>query len=312
MDPALLDLARSLGGVFSASDAARVGTPPRRLRTLTDRGELVRVRARAYVLAEWWRAAAPHERYRLEVLAVCRRRSGSAASHHAGLAVHRLPLVDVDLRHIDLAADVVHASGVIGVRVHPRPPGDRQVDVGGTRACSAATCIVQVAATTGLRAGVVAADTALHRGWADPPALHRAAATVAPRYGASAVAGLLDLADGRSESPGESLTRLVLRGAGLDAAPQVRIRERGGRVVARVDLLVHGVVVVEFDGAVKYDGAGGREALVREKRREDHLRRLGFEVVRLTWADLQDPARVVGWVREALARAAARRPERRG
>ena len=49
---------------------------------------------------------------------------------------------------------------------------------------------------------------------------------------------------------------------------------------------------VEFDGAVKYSGADGRQALVDEKHREDELRRLGYRVVRLTWRDLADPERV--------------------
>jgi very-short-patch-repair endonuclease len=52
-------------------------------------------------------------------------------------------------------------------------------------------------------------------------------------------------------------------------------------------------VVVEFDGAVKYQGADGRNALIREKRREDALRALGYRVVRLTWSELRRPERVL-------------------
>lgn len=64
--------------------------------------------------------------------------------------------------------------------------------------------------------------------------------------------------------------------------------------MARVDFLFREKrLIVEFDGAMKYGGAEGRAALVAEKRREDALRRLGYRVVRLTWADLRDPARVL-------------------
>jgi hypothetical protein len=52
---------------------------------------------------------------------------------------------------------------------------------------------------------------------------------------------------------------------------------------------------------VKYAGADGREALVREKRREDALRALGFRVVRLTWADLRRPERILAMLRRAAA-----------
>ena len=57
---------------------------------------------------------------------------------------------------------------------------------------------------------------------------------------------------------------------------------------------------------VKYEGADGRAALAAEKRREDRLRALGFEVVRLTWADLDHPEVVDRLVRSALDRAAGR------
>ena len=63
--------------------------------------------------------------------------------------------------------------------------------------------------------------------------------------------------------------------------------------------------MVEFDGAVKYDGAEGREALVAEKKREDRIRELGYQVVRLTWAELADPHRLLARIRSALARPAA-------
>ena len=84
------------------------------------------------------------------------------------------------------------------------------------------------------------------------------------------------------------------------------LRSRGGGFVARVDFLVHHNVVLEFDGLAKYDGAQGKDALVREKAREDAIRALGYEVVRLTWADLGDPARVARLIRQARDRALRR------
>ena len=83
-----------------------------------------------------------------------------------------------------------------------------------------------------------------------------------------------------------------------------------GVVGARVDLLVGDRVVVEFDGLVKYEGAEGRAALAAEKRREDWLRSLGYEVVRLTWADLDRPRRVdaPGALPRSSGRHGVRRP----
>jgi very-short-patch-repair endonuclease len=113
------------------------------------------------------------------------------------------------------------------------------------------------------------------------------------------------LVDPTSESPGESLTRLLLGGLGLGFRSQVDIRDDTG-FVGRVDFLVEGRIILEFDGLVKYDGAQGREALAAEKRREDRLRAAGYEVVRLTWADLDRPEKLARRLREARARARAR------
>ena len=68
----------------------------------------------------------------------------------------------------------------------------------------------------------------------------------------------------------------------------------------RGDFLVSGTrVLVEFDGRLKYSD---RDSLFAEKQREDRIRSLGFEVVRITWSDLRDPARVRRLVDAAIAR----------
>lgn len=99
------------------------------------------------------------------------------------------------------------------------------------------------------------------------------------------------LAGGASESPGETLTLLLLAIGVGEVVQQAGIAVVGGGV-ARVDfLLPESGAVVEFDGAVKYEGADGREALVREKRREGAIRAAGHPVVRLSWPDLERPTR---------------------
>ena len=84
----------------------------------------------------------------------------------------------------------------------------------------------------------------------------------------------------------------------LPVTPQFEICD--GSFRAFVDVKIDGVdVIVEFDGRVKYsrredevdpygDYRDPREVLWAEKRREDTLRRLGYEVVRVTWQNLDD------------------------
>ena len=114
--------------------------------------------------------------------------------------------------------------------------------------------------------------------------------------------------DGRSESVGESRLRVLLADLGLPApVPQAEIRDSEGWLVARVDfLLARWGVILEFDGALKYAGSGA-DALIAEKAREDRLRDLGYEVVRVTWADLAQPADLLARIRRAIARSQQRR-----
>ncbi len=61
-------------------------------------------------------------------------------------------------------------------------------------------------------------------------------------------------------------------------------------------------VVGEFDGDQKYlraeqYGTSPQQAVLNEKRREDRIRRRGYEVARWGWQELQHP-----WLLEAILR----------
>ncbi len=255
----------------------------------------MRVRRGAFVDGRRFRAAAPSERYALRVRAVLLTRPGDAAWRHAALALHGMPLWHVDLARVDVLSDVGATTGASGVLVHPR--SGRAVDaVDGLPVARLADAIVATTASSGLVAGVVAADAAVHHGLLTPTELEGAAREGPPIRGRRRVAQLFDFVDGAAESPGESVTRMILALAGLPVRTQVSILDEDGAFVARVDVLVGRRVVVEFDGAVKYADGDGR-AVFAEKVREDRLRALGYAVVRVTWADLRQPERLVRRVR---------------
>lgn len=113
-------------------------------------------------------------------------------------------------------------------------------------------------------------------------------------------------ADASCESVGETRTRILLQDLGYEVRSQVTISDGDGVRVGRVDFLIDDLLVVEFDGMVKYEGAEGREALAREKAREERLSALGCIVIRLVWADLAHPDRVRERVESALRRLALR------
>ena len=303
MDQVLSIRLAAHGGVVAARDLHDAGVSEQTVRTAVRRGELIRVRRGAYVDGRRYREAQPDERYRLRVAAVLRTRPKDAASHHAALAIFELPLVGCDLGRLDTVGEVRATIVRRGLVVHPGLAGPTTV-VDGVPTVPVADAVVQATGTSGLKTGLVAADAALHLGRCTVESLHEAVARVSTPMSSTALAKLVDLVEPLAESPGESLTRMVLRTAGLPVRSQVRISDAMVRL-ARVDFLVGDKVVVEFDGQVKYAGAGGDE-LFREKQREDWLRELGYEVVRVVWSDLADPARLVARVRAALARAAHR------
>ena len=121
----------------------------------------------------------------------------------------------------------------------------------------------------------------------------------------------VDFLDVRSESAGESVSRVRIHEAGLPPpTPQLEIFDDHGRFVARGDFGWEDKKTVgEFDGKAKYGellkpGQTPRDAIVAEKRRENLLRDLGWQVVRWMWSDLYRNGVIADRLLRAFARAA--------
>jgi hypothetical protein len=122
-------------------------------------------------------------------------------------------------------------------------------------------------------------------------------------------ATVLELADGRFESPGEALTVYICWDQNLPRPiPQYEIRDRTGRVIARVDFAWPWLgVFLEFDGKVKYEGLrrpgeSVSDMVLREKRREELICGItGWRCIRIVWADLFRPERTAARIRATLA-----------
>ena len=305
MDERLEALAGSQGGIFAAHEALAAGLTRAQLHRALRTRELDRVRRGAYVHARVWQDASEEERYRLSCVAVARSRPGDALSHHAALALHGLPLWGHDPARIDLVTDTVQGVRRGAVWLHP-DDGVAVAPVGASICVSPARAVVRTALTMGQDCAVVAGDAALRRGLLTVADLMGEVASVSAHQGRGRALEAVLLMEGRSESVGESRTRLALRRLGFDPDSQVVLRDEGGRFVARVDLLVDGVVL-EFDGLVKYarqrdaeDGASGPEQVLwLEKRREDAIRRLGHPVERVVWSELDRPGLIGARVRAA-------------
>lgn len=143
--------------------------------------------------------------------------------------------------------------------------------------------VVGCARELSARQALMVADAALRRNLCTLEELEVLAPQLRGTHGIGRVRWVIDNADPAAESPGETWTRLVLRGLGYAPRSQVEIRSQD--FLARVDFLLGETLIVEFDGAVKYQGP---EAM-NEKRRQARLEALGYRVLRVVWDQLADP-----------------------
>jgi very-short-patch-repair endonuclease len=222
----------------------------------------------------------------------------------SALLAHGIPVWGAPLTTPSILRPVKRAGGMTAFWVRPARGEVLRTEWG--PASPPAPALVQHAVDHGIVPGVVSADAALREGTVTLDQLAEQVDAVATWPHGSRAASMLRLVDGRRESVGESRCGVALAMSGIDVTPQVTIRDERDEFVARVDFLVDGtMVVIEFDGKVKY-AEGDPGVLWHEKRREDRLRRLGYVVVRITWAQLERPGAVAAAVRAAVRATAAR------
>lgn len=211
-------------------------------------------------------------------------------------AVWGLPRIGSWPEHVTVLATGPRTRGSRLIRVHVGVPTDG-VTLRGVRVTDPARTVVDLARTGSFESALCAADHALRHGLCTAHELGAAAAAVAPRVrGRPAARLVVALADARSMSPGESLSRARMFRLGLPRPDlQVRLDDEEG-LVGFADFGWHGVVG-EFDGRRKYavpeggDAQDAEEALWGEKVREDRIRRL-VRLARWTWRDALEPTRL--------------------
>ncbi|GAB2931150.1 type IV toxin-antitoxin system AbiEi family antitoxin domain-containing protein [Rhodococcus aerolatus] len=264
------------------------------LRSMVERGSLVRV----------WRGVysddgpAPGLRTRLrgldlalgEQVTAC----GVSAAELYGFAV------DADAR-VHVAVPVPRAlADRPGVRVHRGDVGP-VVEVGERPVVAPAWAAVDTSRARRRPRALATLDAALRSGTCSHDHLLDAVDRRRGHRGVSAVRGLVGLADGLSESPMESETRLLLHDGGLPRPTlQHEVRTADGRLVARLDLAwPDHRVAVEYDGLEFHRD---RRSLENDRRRAAELLGEGWRCLALTRADVRDrPERTVHQVRALLA-----------
>lgn len=296
--------------IHSRTDLHATGLDDRTILRLERQGQLVRVRRGHYVWArEGIGELDVRGRHALACRAALLDRPEAVISHGSAATLWNLPVPSSAREEVHLTVPGARAGRVrAGVRVTRGQLQELDEDVlDALRVTTVPRTLVDLGRHESLRWTVAAVDDALHRQLCTLEEVLAALERSARVPGTVMARRAVLLGDARSESVGESLSRMMFIDAGLPPTElQKEFTWPGGR--ARVDFWWGAGVVGEFDGRVKYRGDAGDPAQVvwDEKRREDGLRSLGLIVVRWTWDEMwHTPEKVVARLRTALARVRA-------
>jgi hypothetical protein len=245
--------------------------------------------------------------YRRRVIAVAGRSSVRVVSHQSAAVCHRMQLFQPDQRLVHMITRTKgKREGETHVHQGHLHDGDVVV-IDGVRVTTRAVTACDVARSGTFEQAVAALDDAVRSG-VTITELYAIAARTPHAAGIGTLRRALLVADGDSESVGESVSRALMEGWKDIPRPalQSEFFDDDG-LIGRTDFDWGGKVVGEFDGRVKYLGdlrAGERpeDVVYREKLREDRLRALGIVVVRWVWDDLLHPVRLRAKLRSALVR----------
>ncbi len=303
----------TLPSAFLRREALAAGVSDKRLTGGVRSGSLVRIRHGVYADAAWWAGADDRQRHHVFAHAVLRLcRHGVVLSHLSAAVEHDLDLWRADLRRVHLTHAEPASGRAVGGVVHHRGRlrGVDLRDAGVHLVTTVARTVVDCASLMTVEQGRGVADSALRTGQTTKQQLWEAFFRAEGSPGFAHVRLVVGRSNALSGSAGETRCRAMFMSLGLPAPVlQYVVRDTCGEFVARTDFAWPELgLIIEFDGLQKYRAGSGdpAEIVIREKLREDRIREVtGWRVIRLTWADLAHPERVLARIRAALAGRAA-------
>ncbi len=271
-------------------------------------GELTKIRRGSYLQAPEPDEATDQHLFRVRS-AFPDLSTGTVVSHASAAVLHGLPIWSLSLERVQVTKRRAY-GGRRRAHLHVRVATLRDDEVeciDGVLVTSAARTVVDVARSVPFEAGVTVGDAALALGLTTAEELARALRDSTHRPGSARARRVIAFADGRSESVGESRSRVAIARAGLPAPHlQWEVWDAEGELTGRTDFCwpEHGLVG-EFDGQVKYGrllrpGESAGDAVYREKLREDAIRALGYHFERWGWRHLNDFRPVAHRIRARL------------
>lgn len=305
-----------LAGIVTAGELVSAGVSYVDIRRLVRQGALSPVTWGVYVPTVRARATQHPSlsQDRADELAVrlaaylARSVTGTVGSHQTAATIHGIALLGPAP---DGAVVVTRPPGATGSRtgspgvlVHAAAlPGDHVTAGPGVLVTTAARTVVDLARTSSLVVGVVAADSALQSKLMTKADMRSVLAACARWPGIRMARQVVEFSDARSESVLESVARVTFHEHGLPPPDlQVWVGD-DGEAIGRADFLWREYRTIgEADGAVKY---ADKSRAVAQLRRDARLRKAGFEVVHFTWPEIRAaPLQVIEEIQAAFRRGA--------
>jgi len=286
-------------GLIHYADLAELGVTSRQVRRALGEGYLIRVHRGVYARPPHHDLSQARDLHRLQVRATYSLAGpDSIVSHLSAAAMHGLPLIGrwPDRVHVS-RVDAEGGSSSPGIVSHRTDDVPDMVMIDGVVVTSIIRTLVDVACTSSFAVGVAMTDFALRFCGVTVDELLNELERVSPVYGRKVARRAFEFADGRSGSPGESLSRVQAHLLGY-APPELQVHVTTVKGEFDVDFGWPGAHRFgEFDGLVKYTrdaylkGRTIQEVVVEEKEREDAIRaKTGSSFVRWLWKDALSPA----------------------
>jgi hypothetical protein len=275
-------------------------------------GDLAQPRRGVYVAGGPWSTLDDAGRHEVRCRAAVRAAGTEVAvSHTSGLTFYDTPSWGLAHDAVDLTRlDGRSGRAEAGIRQHRGKVAEGDVvHVGGVRVMHPTRAALEATTQLGVEAALVQICHLLHRGLTTREDLQARYTSSMERWPGSLRTELcLQLARAEIESVGEARTWHLFHRHGIPLpVPQYPVRDRHGRIVARLDFAWPDLgCFLEFDGRVKYqqllrEGETVTDVVLREKERESLVCRLtGWRCLRLVWEDLAHPERTARMILDAL------------
>ncbi len=297
MDARLEAVTAQHHGFFTRADAIDCGWNDRELAAACRGGVIRRLGQGIYSPAEIYDAADAEGQHVILAMAVLARQRGEVAlTGPSAAALHGLCLYGQDLSVVHVVRlDGGSARQEVGVRHHVvRDDVIAHLEYkDGVALTNVARTVWETAGLASLEAGVVMADSALRLYPRLSEGLWELRRVFWSRPGSRGARHALALANGKSQSAGESISRVLFFRHAVPAPElQHEVFDANGELIGICDFYWdEDRHVGEFDGKAKYsrylrEGETSGDAVFREKRREDGVRGELLGMSRWTWRDL--------------------------